>query len=378
MKKIIVKLLGGEKLQMVRISLFAIIVSLIVGIGILLAIGKDPFASYGNLLQGSGLMPKKSYAGRQNMFTDFMSFIDALTPMIFAALSVAVAMKAGMFNICVSGMMLASGFAATMLVGQSALAAPIAKPLAIVIGIAAGALVGALVGWLKYRFNINEVVSSIMLNYIFMYVFSFFINTYCLNPVSRQSNPVSDASRLTLTNVQAFELKFNIPIAFPLAIIAAMYIWFLMNRTTVGFEIKAVGQSRGAARYAGISISKNIILSMTISGALAGLAGVTYFCGYTASMQPGVIPSMGFNAIAVALLGNCDPIGCIFSSFLITVISKGSIYMSSQQDVDIEMADLIMAIILIFAACSEFLRMYVGRLETELSDKGKKKEVRGS
>ena len=86
---------------------------------------------------------------------------------------------------------------------------------------------------------------------------------------------------------------------------------------------------------------------------------------------------MGFNAIAVALLGNCDPIGCIFSSFLITVISKGSIYMSSQQGVEIEIADLVMAIILIFAACAEFLRMYAGRLRTELSDE-KKKEVQAS
>ena len=375
MKKLIVKVIGGEKLQMVRISLVAILISLIVGAVILLAIGKNPFAAYGNLLQGSGLLPKGSYAGRQNMFTDFMSFLDALTPMIFASLSVAVAMKAGLFNIGVSGMMLAAGFTAAITVGYSDLPAIAAKPLAIVIGMAAGALVGALIGWLKYKFNINEVVSSIMINYILMYVFTFFINTYFVNSVSRQSNPVSDAARLTITNVQAFDLKFNIPLAFPLAIISAIIIWFLMNRTTMGFEIKAVGQSRQAARYAGIGISKSMILSMTISGALAGLAGITYFCGYYGSIQPGVVPSMGFNAIAVALLGNCDPIGCIFSSFLITIISKGSVYMSSQQGVENEIADLVMSVILIFAACAEFMRMYAGRLETELKDK---KEVQAS
>ena len=368
MKKLIVKLIGGEKLQMVRISLLAIIVSLLVGAIVLLLIGKDPFAAYGNLLQGSGLLPKHSYAGRQNMFTDFMSFLDALTPMIFASLAVSVAMKAGLFNIGVSGMMLSAGFAATITVGYSDLPAVIAKPLAVIIGMLAGALIGALIGWLEYKFNINEVVSAIMLNYILMYVFTFFINTNYVNAVSRQSNPVNDGARLTLTNVQAFDLKFNIPLAFPLAIISAVIIWFIMNRTTTGFEIKAVGLSRKAARYAGIGISKNIILSMTISGVLAGLAGITYFCGYFASIQPGVVPSMGFNAIAVALLGNCDPIGCIFSSFLITVISKGSIYMSSQQGVEIEMAELIMAVILIFAACAEFLRMQVGRFETELKD----------
>ena len=369
MKKVIVKLLGGEKLQMVRISVFTILISLVVGTIILLLIGKNPLSAYGNLLQGSGLLPKQSYAGRQNMFTDFMSLLDALTPMIFASLSVAVAMKAGMFNIGVSGIMLAAGFMASITAGQSSLTAPIAKPIALVIGIAAGALVGALIGWLKYKFNINEVVSAIMINYILMYVITFFINTYFINPVSRQSTPVSDETRLTLTNIQAFGLKFNIPLAFPLAIIASAAIWFMMNRTTTGFELKAVGQSRTAARYAGISISRSIILAMILSGALAGLAGVTYFCGYVASIQPGVLPDMGFNAIAVALLGNCNAIGCIFSSFLITVISKGAIYMSSQQNVEIEIADLVMAIILIFTACAEFLRMYVDRLSAELSDR---------
>ncbi len=369
MKKLLVKLLGGEKLQMVRVSTFAIFMSLIVGAVILLLMGRNPLVAYGNLLQGSGLMPKANYAGRQNMFTDFMSFLDALTPMIFAALAVTVAMKAGLFNIGVSGMMLASGFFATILVGYSTMAAPIAKPLVLIIGLLAGASVGALIGWLKYKFNINEVVSSIMINYTLMYVFTFFINTFFVNPVTRQSNAVSDAARLTLVNVEAFGLKFNISLAFPLAILAAFVVRFVLDRMTTGFEIKAVGISREAARYAGISIPKNVVLAMTISGAMAGLAGVTYFCGYNASIQAGVVPGMGFDAIAVALLGNTNPIGCIFSSFLITVISKGSIYMSSQQGVEIEMADLITAIILIFAACSEFIRMYVGRIESEMKER---------
>ena len=239
----------------------------------------------------------------------------------------------------------------------------------LIIGLLAGASVGALIGWLKYKFNINEVVSSIMINYTLMYVFTFFINTFFVNPVTRQSNAVSDAARLTLVNVEAFGLKFNISLAFPLAILAAFVVRFVLDRMTTGFEIKAVGISREAARYAGISIPKNVVLAMTISGAMAGLAGVTYFCGYNASIQAGVVPGMGFDAIAVALLGNTNPIGCIFSSFLITVISKGSIYMSSQQGVEIEMADLITAIILIFAACSEFIRMYVGRIESEMKER---------
>jgi len=365
MKRILTKMLGGEKHQMVRISLFAVLLGLIAGAVILLLIGTNPALSYANLLQGSGFLPKPAYAGRQNMFTDFMSFLDAVTPMIFASLAVAVALKGGLFNIGVSGIMMSSGFIAAVTVGRSSLPAPAARPLVLLIGILVGVVIGGFIGWLKYRFNINEVVSSIMLNYIFMYTITFFINLFFVNPVTRQSNPINDSARLTITDVRMWDLKFNIPLAFILAVLTALLINFVVKRTTVGYEIKAVGLSPRAARYAGINIEKNIMSTMMISGALAGLAGVTYFCGYLAAIQPGVVPGMGFNAIAVALLGVSSPIGCVFASFLVTVISKGAIYMSSQQGVDIEIADLIIAIILIFSACTEFIRMNVGRLSME-------------
>ena len=102
-------------------------------------------------------------------------------------------------------------------------------------------------------------------------------------------------------------------------------------------------------------------MTMTLSGALAGLAGVSYFCGYLASIQPGVVPSMGFDAIAVSLLGANNPLGCVLASFLITVISKGSIYMSSSQNIDQEIASLIAAFILTFAACSAILERRRGK-----------------
>ncbi len=365
MKKAVLKLIGSGKWQMLRISLFAIIISLIVGSFVFLIVGRNPFLAYLNLLQGSGFLPKVTYAGKQNMLTDFLSFLDALTPMIFASLSVAVALKCGLFNIGVSGMMLAAGFAASATVGMSDIAAPVAKPLIILIGVMVGALAGGLMGWLKFRFNINEVVTSIMLNYILMYVITFLINMYFINPVSRQSENINESARLTLVGVRAMGLKFDLPLAFPLALITAFFTGFLLDRTTTGYEIKAVGMSRKAAEYAGINVGRNIIRTMMISGALAGMAGVTYFCGYTGSIQPGVIPKMGFDAIAVSLLGNAHPIGCILSSILITILSKGSIYLSSQQGVDIEIADLITAVILIFAACGEFFRRYVSRIEAE-------------
>src|SRR5690606_21114838 len=123
----------------------------------------------------------------------------------------AVALKAGLFNIGVSGQMLLSGFLASVIVGYSGLDAFIAKPLVLLIGIVAGGVLGGLVGWLKFRFNIHEVVSTIMLNYIVQCIISFFIQMYYIDPVSRQSQYISEASRLTLMNVEVANLKMDIP-----------------------------------------------------------------------------------------------------------------------------------------------------------------------
>ena len=154
----------------VKIPLLAILCSLVVG-GVIIAVtGSNPFKAYYALLQGSGLSPKSSYASYKSMLTDFMSYVNYFTPMIFAALAVAVALRAGLFNIGVSGQMLAAGFTASIIVGYSSLNAVLAKPLVVIIGLIVGGLVGALIGFLKYRFNINEVVSSIMLNYTFQYL----------------------------------------------------------------------------------------------------------------------------------------------------------------------------------------------------------------
>ena len=338
------------------ISCLAIIISLLFGAFILWLMGKDPVTAYENLLQGSGLMQKVKYSGRQNMFTDFMSLIDAMTPMIFASLSVAIALNGGFFNIGVSGQMLAAGFAAHMI----SLVIP-SKILVILAGLAAGALAGALIGWLKYKFNVNEVVSSIMFNSIIMYLVTFYINTFYVNPVSRQSNAIIASARLTIANYRWEGMKFDIALMFPVALISAIFLNWFIKRTTLGYEIKAAGLSPKAAYYAGMNVNRISLLAMTISGALAGLAGVSYFCGYLEAIQPGSTPAMGFDAIAVSLLGGNNPIGCIFASFLITILSKGSIYMSARQNIDPEIARLITVFILIFAACSTMFNFIINK-----------------
>ena len=366
--KFFAKLLGNEKYQSFTIPVFAIVLSLIVGAIVIAVLGKDPISAYLNLLQGSGIWPKPKYAGGKSMLTDLFSFLNYWTPMIFASLAVAVALKAGLFNIGVSGQMLAAGFISSVLVGYSGLSAVVAKPLVIVIAIIVGGLVGAFIGWLKYKFNINEVVSSIMINYIIQYIAAFLINTKYIDPVSRQSKNISDAARLTLMNTQISGYKFDIPLGIILAIITALVIKFVLNRTTFGYELKAVGNNRKAAAYAGINVGKNMVVAMLISGALAGLAGVTYYMGYFSSIQPKVLSATGFDAIAVSLLGNSNPVGILFSSFLISVIGKGRTYMSSSAGLDAEIASVITGLILLFSACSAYIQYKVKTTKEQIKE----------
>lgn len=359
----------NEKWQPITIPVASILISFIAAAIVILLLGKNPLQAFYNLFQGAGILPKPSYAGYKSMLTDFLSLLNAMTPLVFASLSVAVALKAGLFNIGVSGQMLFSGFLATIIVGYSGLDAFIAKPLVLLIGIVAGGLMGGFVGWLKYRFNIHEVVSTIMLNYIAQYVISFFIHMYYIDPVSRQSQYISEAARLTLVNVQIANLKMDIPLGFLLAIVIAILIKFLMDKTVVGFEIKAVGSNRNAAKYTGINVGRNTILAMMISGGLAGLAGVTYYLGYYSSIQPKVLSSIGFDSIAVALLGNSHPIGIIFSSFLISTIEQGSTYMSSQAGIRQEIASVIIGLILLFSACGAYVKHKVSRLKDKEVDR---------
>jgi simple sugar transport system permease protein len=294
------------------------------------------------------------------MLTDFLSFLGIVTPMLFASLAVITGLRAGLFNIGVSGQMLLAGFLATALVGYSPLPAYIARPLVIIIGFVCGALLGALVGWLKWKFNIHEVVSTIMFNYIISYVTGFLINMNYTDAVTRSSKTVNPDALLTLTNIEAWGLRLTIPLGLLLAFVAVFILRIVFNRTTLGFEMKAVGASRPAARYAGISEGRTIVLAMFISGALAGLAGVTLYLGYYNTIIPKELSNIGYDSIAVALLAGLDPVGGVWASALVTVFQKGAVYLSSQVKAPIEIASVITGILLFFSACSVYIQGLIG------------------
>ena len=192
-----------------------------------------------------------------------------------------------------------------------------------------------------------------------------------MDPVSRQSVAINETARLTLKDVQIGNVKCDIPLGIILAIAAVFLIRFIFNKTTFGYELKAVGCNRNASRYVGVNVGKTMVLAMTISGSLAGVAGVTYYMGYFASIQPKVLASMGFDAIAVSLLGNSNPVGILASSFLINTISKGSTYMSSKAGLDAEIASVITGLILLFSACGAYIQYLVKRSKEKLAEQEK-------
>ena len=194
---------------------------------------------------------------------------------------------------------------------------------------------------------------------------SFFINMFYIDVVSRQSRNISKAASLTLKNVEWLGMKMELPLGILLAVIAGFGVQFILDKTKLGYELKAVGASQKAAKYAGIKVGRTMVIAMVISGALAGLAGVTYYLGYNTSIQPRVLSSVGYDAIAVSLLGNASPIGSMLAAFLITIISKGSTYMSSMAGVPQEMAAVITALILLFSACGAYIKYRLKRLKDE-------------
>ena len=372
-------LLTHEKWGGIAVPMLAIVLALITASILLIVMGKNPLVAFLSFLQGSGIVPKAKYGGGQGILTDLFNMLNTFAPMLLASLAFIIGFKAGLFNIGIAGQMLISGFTATVIVGYSGLNAFIAKPLVAVIGILTGGLVGALIGWLKYKFNIHEVVASVMINYIISYGTGFFINTYYANMLTRSMQICSPESRLTLMNVQIGGMKCNVPLGMVLAVIAAFVVKFIFDKTVFGFELKAVGNNSTCAKYTGINVGSRFIFSMAFSGMLAGLAGVVYFLGTYNTILPKTLPGMGYDAIAVAMLGNGSPVGAIFAAALISIFQCGSNYMSSNLGVAKEISDLITGILLMFSACGGYFQYVAQRRVSRERDllKAAQKEKEG-
>ncbi len=350
-------LLVSEKYSSLTVSVLAVLLTILSASVLLLIMRRNPAVAFLSFLQGCGFVPKANYGGGSGMLSDLFDFLNYLAPMLLASLAFIVGFKAGLFNIGIAGQMLLSGFVATVVVGYNkSLPAGLAKPFVLVIGIAVGGLTGALIGFLKYRFNIHEVVSTIMVNYIISYLTGFFINNKFVDMLTRTSRVCTPKARLTWTGVQIGGVSCKVPLGIVIAVVMAVVVQFIFSRTSFGFELKAVGLNKNCAKYIGIGVGGSIVASMALSGVLAGLAGVTYYLGYTNTIIPKTLAGMGYDSIAVALLGNSSPIGSIFAAIVVTIFQQGANFMSSTVGVAKEIASLITGILLLYASCGNFMK----------------------
>ena len=348
--KVINKPLEARKASPLLVSVSAVILGMLAGCILILVIGKNPITGYSKLFMGA--LSNKRKIG---------ATIGLSTQLIFAGLSFSFAYKTGLFNIGGSGQMLVGGITCSLLAHM--LPAGIPRPIYLVIiilaAILAGGLWGFISGFLKAKFNVHEVVSCIMLNWIAYWICYDFIPRFIIDPsIAVKSAPIANERTLRSGIFTAlFGKTTTANLGFLLAIAAVVLIWFILNKTTLGFNLKAVGANRYCAEDAGIKVTKSIIISMAISGALCGLAGLSFYCGYSNIMEMGKMPSEGFDGIAVSLLGNATPVGSLVAGLFFGVLKNGKLSLAAI-GIPTELADTIIAIIIYFAATNVLFRNF--------------------
>jgi ABC-type uncharacterized transport system permease subunit len=308
------------------------------------ATGSDPFAAFYALFQGAFTNPRA-----------FPETLVAMVPYIFLGLAVALGFRAGLFNIGAEGQFYL-GAIFGVLAGNSLQGVPgiIHIPLALAFGMLGGFIWGAVPGFLKARFGAHEVITTIMLNYVAFQLTDFLINK------GPMSDPHSTAPRTPF-----IDPLVQLPLIWPgtrlhlgliLAIIAVPLVWFLIERTTVGFRIRTVGFSQGAARAAGISVAGTLVLTMGISGALAGLAGADEILGVSHYMPASFSVGYGFDSIAVALLARSNPWAILPSAFLFGAMRNGAAFMQLETQVSSDLISIVQAIVIMFVAAPVMVR----------------------
>jgi simple sugar transport system permease protein len=313
--------------QQVNIPLAAVFFALLIGAVLLVISGANPIQAYAALFDGA--FGSMTALGRT---------LEKATPLIFSGLAVAFAFKAGLFNIGAQGQLLFGAIiAAAIGFGVDGLPAYIHAPLALLGGAAAGALYGAIPGALKVYTGAHEVITTIMLNYIAINITDYLADgpwkdTSAGNIIARTPE-IHETARIPAIA--------GIPLGFGLAILAAILVWWILSRTTLGFDIRTVGLNASAARYAGIRVGFTIILTMVLSGALAGIGGAVETQGVVGRYQPGFNAGLGFDGITIALLGKTSPFGVIPAAILVGAMRAGASNMQFTAGIAKEIVDVI-------------------------------------
>ncbi|CCQ95234.1 conserved membrane hypothetical protein [[Clostridium] ultunense Esp] len=358
------------------ITVISIILGLIVGAIVLSIAGYNPRVAYGVMLRGVFSNPK------------YISWtIIRSTPLILTGISVAFAFKTGLFNIGAEGQFIIGSLVAT-LVGYFFHLPPIIHPIvAILAGCFAGAIWGGIAGLLKSKFGINEVITTIMLNWTALYFSNFVVFWEPFKRLNRDASErildtasiqilgqwkTSEAGKAFLKSNSFLRDLLNPPVnfGFIIAILVAILIWHILKNTTLGYQLRAVGYNRDAAEYGGININRNIILSMAIAGAISGLAGATQVLGV--SKETAILATMegyGFDGIAVSLIAASNPLGCIPAALLFGGLKYGGSKLQPTIGAPIEVINITIGVIILFVAMPKLIELII-------SMKGRKRGVK--
>ena len=355
-------------------SLICIVIGLAVGFVVLMVLGGITLAqegsvfSFGELLKttwNQGFKPILQggfYSKANTMGMGVRMEILQAAPLVMTGLSVAFAFKTGLFNIGAAGQYTVGAFFAL----YSAIILKMPWWACLIAASVGGAIWGAIPGFFKAFLNVNEVITAIMFNWIGLYGVNTLIYQKGAGPMfnlkTTKTYTIKEASpgsllpsfNVSINGDDYFGKLFKPSIGIFVAIAVAVIIWIIINKTTFGYELKACGHNKDAAKYAGINEKKNIVLSMTIAGALAGLGAGLFYLSGSKEWEPLVstaLPAAGFNGISVALLASSNPIGCIFSAIFISHITTGGGFMFAKLFPS-EVADIISGVVIYLCAFS--------------------------
>lgn len=365
MKKEKTSLIRNDGFQTLLASLVCILGGILVGYIALLII--EPSGALEAII--AVLKSFFRYPGKL-MLKYFGQTLVRTVPLILCALSVLFAYKVGMFNIGVAGQYVAGACGCL----YAALAWNMPWYVCLLIGMAAAALLGVISGWLKTQCNVNIVISGIMLNWITLYLTNLILGTV-KSPNSPYTLALQGVNPGALLPKMGLDKFFNneksVTIAIPLAIVMAIVVWVVLNKTKFGYELKATGNNYHAAKYAGMKENRNIILTMLIAGALAGMgAGLLFLTGIEDwETTISSVPAMGFNGIAVAFLGGLSPLGSILSAFFIQYITTGGGNVDLQVYCS-QISSLISSLIIYLCAFVAFFKFF---LQTQIRKRDEKK-----
>lgn len=386
--------LGG--LSSLMASLLCILIGLVVGFVVLLVLGGITLAQEGSAFSFAELMKTTwdqgfkpilqggFYSKANTMGMGVRMEILQAAPLVMTGLSVAFAFKTGLFNIGAAGQYTVGAFFAL----YSAIILKMPWWACLIASAIGGAIWGAIPGIFKAFLNVNEVITAIMFNWIGLYAVNTMIyqkgagpmfnlkttKTYTIKEASPES--LLPSFNVSVGGDEYFGELFKPSIGIFLAIAVAIIVWIIINKTTFGYELKACGHNKEAAKYAGINEKKNIVLSMTIAGALAGLGAGLFYLSGSKEWEPLVstaLPAAGFNGISVALLASSNPIGCIFSALFISHITTGGGFMFAKLFPS-EVADIISGVVIYLCA---FSLLFKGSILKLMSKKPKAPKAEG-